>query len=175
MYHQLLEVQGSVKHVSDTGSLGGFPPSYQQFASELGYGLLCGLFIIYVPFQPPHQDHPDAFHVANKRLRNTFYQYLDIDLEILKDENTRSVFERAVPFAISENGHFLFWDKQNPDANGEFPIYLADLPVSIKHVANDLPELISKLTDPDKVQSVMQFTRTPLPATFSPYAEIKYF
>ena len=174
MYKEILEIRKPIRHTADENALAPFPPSYQQFAKEFGYGLLCGLFIIYIPFGTPHHDHPDSFPVARKRLRSFFDAYFDIELEILKDEHTRALLERAEPFAKSENGEFLFWDREHPDAAGEWPIYLANFPVSITRVANDLPELISKVTNAATVQSVMQFTRSPLPATFSPYDEIRY-
>ncbi|NML19423.1 hypothetical protein HHL16_00995 [Pseudoflavitalea sp. G-6-1-2] len=174
MYEEILEITKPIRHTGDENALTQFPPSYQQFAKELGYGLLCGLFIVYIPFPAPHDKHPDSFPVARKRLRSFLDAYFDIDLEILKDEKTYALLQRAEPFAKSENGEFLFWDKDHPNADGEWPIYLANFPVSITHVANSLPELISKLTNAATIQSVMQFTRSPLQATFSPYDAIRY-
>lgn len=34
-----------------------FPPSYVSFVRQYGYGLSCGLFIIYIPMG----DYPDSF------------------------------------------------------------------------------------------------------------------
>ncbi|MCK7557965.1 SMI1/KNR4 family protein [Chitinophaga sedimenti] len=174
MYKNILNIQGNIHITGKKEALSELPPSYQQFAPELGYGLLCGLFIIYIPFDAPHEKHPDSLDIAAERMQEYLSRYLDAELSILEEEKEQALIKRAVPFGISENGHFLFWDRQNALPNGEWPIYMADFPVSITHVADSLHELIAKLTDTQTVRSVMQFNREALPKVFSPYEWVKY-
>ena len=56
----------------------GFPPSYRAFATELGWGRLCGLWLIYVPLGP----YPDSWLVqspAIRRLMDAFYAAMEHD------------------------------------------------------------------------------------------------
>ncbi|MDF2383832.1 SMI1/KNR4 family protein [Nostoc ellipsosporum NOK] len=175
MYKEILDVKGEIKHVS-TNPTADFPlpPSYRQYAKELGYGLLCNQFIIYIPFDEPDSEHPDALAIQNEVIKDTFEDYLDSGIQLFEDEKNVELIRAAEPFGISENGHFLFWDTREQDENGEYPIYLANFPVGLFPAGNNLREFIEKVTNVDTVRSVLKFSAQPLPKTFEPYPEIMY-
>lgn len=173
MYQDLLDVQGTIRHTAQ-GHYSRFalPPSYLSFVRELGYGRLCGLFIVYIPFDQPHTHHPDTLSVQNDAMRSTFQEYLELDISMLEDPVCRDLVTHAEPFGISENGHFLFWDTRAPTGAGEYPIYLADFPVGIYPAGDSLVEFIKIVTDPVRFQSVLRFSNAPRPASFYPFPDI---
>lgn len=52
-----------------------FPRSYREFAKKYGYGLLCELFLIYVPLG----DYCDSWENQTKILKDTFNDFILVD------------------------------------------------------------------------------------------------
>ncbi len=146
------------------------PPSYKTFCLELGYGRLCKLFLIYIPLK---KAHVDAWQVQNKDLKGLFQSYLNPPLySIASQEGAIKLIETAEPFAMSENGEFLFWDISNPLSNGEFPIYFTDFSNGVHFAGNSLLEFINIVTHPDKFKSVLKFYQRPLEKCFEGFQNL---
>ena len=84
-----------------------FPPSYVSFVRQYGYGLSCGLFIIYIPMG----DYPDSFFVRSREIISTYQDVLDNKEELWFDvapDLEYSKLKDLIPFGVSENGDYLF-------------------------------------------------------------------
>ncbi|MBC9932769.1 SMI1/KNR4 family protein [Chitinophaga qingshengii] len=140
-----------------------FPPSYQAFCKELGYGRLCELFLVYVPLG----DYPDSWLVQHRKIKFLFDDYLNPPLFVIReDPQGIELIEHAIPFARSENEDFLFWDMRHPLPDGEYPIYCTAFSSGIYFAGNSLPEFIRKVTSPEHFKSVLNFHTQPLKAVF---------
>lgn len=144
-----------------------FPKSYETYSKELGYGLLCNLFIIYLPWAGEYNLHPDSWFVQNIEMKDLFQYYLDVELSIF-DENDKKLLEFAEPFAKSENGEFLFWDKRVVLENNEMPIYFTDFASGIFYVGSTIYELITIVTG-EEYKNVLKFYTKQLPLTFESF------
>ncbi|HWW41500.1 SMI1/KNR4 family protein [Pedobacter sp.] len=172
-FEELLEITGAVTGKADEATLanyrlpGGlsFPPSYRQFCLELGHGLLCGLFMIYMPMAD--EQHPDAFQLQYPAMRSLFDTYLDPPLLAISDTpGGIGLIQNGVPFATSENGEFLFWDIRERLPDGEFPIYFTGFDLGIVHAGNSLFEFLALVTRSETFKSVLPFYTRPLEAVF---------
>jgi hypothetical protein len=177
MYSEMLNITRPPKVFGDASSLEsfrfengpGFPPSYKQFCEELGYGRLCGLFLIY----PPLGDHPDSFMMQNEDMKGLFEGYTDPPLFSLTEQpGAIELVKNAEPFAKSENGEFLFWDIDNQLDDGEFPIYFTDFSSGVKAAGNSLKEFIAIVTDPARYKKVLHFYQQPLAKSFEGFQEL---
>jgi hypothetical protein len=172
-FHHLRQQPSIV--VADTSALlaytfadsAGFPPSYLDFATELGWGRLCGLFLVYVPLG----QQPDSWLVQSPRIRqfmNEFYEEID-DAFLMEPDGYLGIQQALLPFGMSENGQYLAWDTNHRGANGEMPIYvLAARFGGIRYGATDLYQFIEKCTDNTAVKTVLGPGYNALPCTFEP-------
>ena len=146
----------------------GFPPSYSDFATELGWGRLCGLFLVYVPLGR----HPDSWLVQSPHIRqlmDEFYDEMEHDYFLLEPDGYEGLERALVPFAMSENGQYLAWDANHRNAAGEFPIYvIAARMGGIRFGADNLYQFVEKCTDDAAVKTVLGPGYTALPRTFVP-------
>lgn len=149
----------------------GFPSSYVKFATTLGWGRLCNLFLIYIPLPV---EHPDSWQEQSKMIKGymeEFYSDIDDeDLEFLfEPDGSIALVENAVPFAMSENGEYLVWDILNADENGEFPIYvLASRMGGIRYGGKDLFDFISSCIDDVRIKKSLGEGYNKLPLVFEP-------
>jgi hypothetical protein len=146
----------------------GFPPSYIDFATQLGWGRLCGLFLVYVPLG----QHSDSWLVQSphiQRLMDEFYEEMEHD-PFLMEPNGYEGLERAlIPFGMSENGQYLAWDANHRSAAGEFPIYVTAARMGgIRYGADNLYQFVEKCTTDPTVKTVLGPGYAALPRTFEP-------
>ncbi|WP_310397508.1 SMI1/KNR4 family protein [Hymenobacter sp.] len=149
---------------------GGFPPSYIDFATQLGWGRLCDLLLIYVPLGP----YPDSWLVQSPKIRqfmNEFYQEMEHDPFLLEPDGYESIDRSLVPFGASENGEYLAWDTAHRASDGEFPIYiLASRMGGIRYGAENLHQFVEKCTNDAAVKTMFGPGCSALPAIFEPLA-----
>ncbi|SDF14066.1 hypothetical protein SAMN05216464_11393 [Mucilaginibacter pineti] len=178
-FKDILHIKGEWITAGDETAIAAFrlpdgnllPPSYLQFCRELGYGLLCNLFMIYIPMADA--DHPDSFQLQSAAMRLLFEQYLNPPLFAITDTpDGVALISAAVPFAATENGEFLFWDTRNRLPNGEYPVYFTGFNNGIIHTGNSLTELILNVTTQVGVKPVLPFYLKPLDAVFESRAVI---
>jgi hypothetical protein len=142
-----------------------FPPSYTEFVSRFGYGLLCDRFLVY----PPMGDYPDSFSQQSPGIRDALLQTLhlddrDYDFQLAPDGSPELV-QRLVGFATGENGESLFWDLR-PGGPAEAPIYVTGSGLGLRFGGHDLRDLITRLTHPAHFKSILRFSSEPLPLIF---------
>lgn len=147
-----------------------FPRSYQEFVTTYGYGLSLGLFLIYIPLD----DYGDSWNVRSEEIQGTYIDDLEDEEEEpwfdLEPDGSVELMKRVVPFAASENGHYLFWDIEN-GKEGEFDIYITDFKgMGIIKAATDLNEFIEKATGTETFKEVLPFSEKPLQKIFNPLA-----
>lgn len=146
----------------------GFPPSYRAFATELGWGRLCGLWLIYVPLGP----FPDSWLVqspAIRRLMDAFYAAMEHDPLFVEPDGYEGLERSLVPFAKIENGEYLAWNLAHRDAAGELPIYvIASRMGGIRYGAENLHQWVEKCTDEAAVKTVLGPNYQALPTVFEP-------
>lgn len=149
-----------------------FPASYVDFATQYGYGLTCGQFLIYVWTDT---SFCDSFPNQSLAIQSTYSDVLNNADDVWFDLKPDADFEklkRFIPFARSENGYYLFWDpvRNRPD---EMDIYITDFNgLGFVRAASDLYELFEKMTSPDRFKEVFPlFVQEALPATFKPISK----
>lgn len=146
-----------------------FPSSYISFVERYGYGLACGLFIIYIPMG----DYPDSFFVRSNEIISTYQDVLDNKTELwfdVKPDLEYDNLKHLIPFGMSENGDYLFWDITSEESREEMSIYITDFrALGFLKVANDLYEFFEKVTSLDKYKTVLPFENKVLPNTFQPF------
>ena len=144
-----------------------FPFSYVSFVRQYGYGLSCGLFIIYIPMG----DYPDSFFIRSKEIISTYQDVLDNKENLWFDVAPDLEYSRLkdlIPFGVSENGDYLFWDIMSKE--DEMDIYITDFRATgFLRVASDLYELFYKVTSPDRYKEVLPFAQEKLPTTFQTF------
>ena len=94
------------------------PPSYLEFATHLGYGLLMELFLTYIPFGKESANICDSLENRNKYWKDVLNQYLNEPFSILENPENVELLQHAEPFMKSENGEIVFWDTRK-QLNGE--------------------------------------------------------
>ncbi len=143
-----------------------FPSSYRQFAKQYGYGLLCDLFLIYVPLG----DYCDSWFNQTSVLKEVFNDFISNSWYLtLEPDGDESLFLNAVPFGKSENGDFLFWDISSEPKNDEFDIYITDFGgIGVIKIAESMDEFIEKNLNPNLDLRTKEFINDGLPPIFSP-------
>jgi hypothetical protein len=125
----------------------GFPPSYLDFATQLGWGRLCGLLLIYVPLG----QYPDSWLVQSPKIKqymDEFYEETEHDPFLLEPDGYQGLERSLLPFAMSENGEYLAWDLAHRTPDGELPIYvIASRLGGIRYGAENLYRFVEKCTD----------------------------
>lgn len=173
MYKELLNISKvnltTTRNITQIGSFE-IPPSYLQFAQEIGFGRLLGLFLTYIPMGE-NTPYCDALEHRNAHWKEIFQMYLKEypdRLFLKKEADNKERLANAEPFLFSENGEVVFWDSRNRDDKGECPIYLVDFSTGIYLAGNTFKEFILNLTDKAKVKSILKFEDDPLLRTFDP-------
>ena len=142
----------------------GFPLSYIDFAKTLGFGRLCKLFLIYIPMG----SHPDSWIEQTKYIKSTIIYCMENKLIDYEPDGSKELLERCVPFAMSENGQYLFWDPQKP-SNNELPIYVLGSEMgAVRYAASSLYEFVENCTDNTKVKRMLGTGYNSLPLNFDP-------
>lgn len=142
------------------------PPSYVAFSKRYGFGLTCGLFIIYVPVPkpPPYGD----LVAYSADLRRELEDSMAAGRMRYEPDGSEDLIRRAVPFGGSENGNILFWDSQEKLAGDEYPIYVVGARKSgVMRAAHDLGEFLTKALQPNLGGVLGRATFT-LDPTFEP-------
>ncbi|SUB88398.1 Uncharacterised protein [Porphyromonas macacae] len=143
-----------------------FPSSYISFVEKYGYGLSCGLFIIYIPMD----NYPDSFFIRSKEIILTYQDVLDDEEKLWFDIEPDLKYEdlkNLIPFGMSENGHYLFWDIMSKEKKDEMNIYITDFRgIGFLKVANDLYDFFEKVVSKSKYKEVLPFTENALPNIF---------
>ena len=134
-----------------------FPDSYKAFVREYGYGRALGEWLIYIPMG----EYGDSWSVRSQEIRGAYINYVmsgDIWWELEPDGSVELMI-RMIPFAMSENGYYLFWDIERGEGN-EFEIYMTDFRgMGFRRVGASLYAVIEKMTGSGLVVK-------PLPQTF---------
>ncbi|MDO6819045.1 SMI1/KNR4 family protein [Zobellia sp. 1_MG-2023] len=122
-----------------------FPQSYINFVENYGYGLSCDLFIIYIPME----NYPDSFFIRSQEIIGTYQEVLDNEDELWFDMEPDLSYKKLkdlIPFAMSENGHYLFWDIESENSE-EFDIYITDFKgLGFTKTGGNLYDFFEKLT-----------------------------
>lgn len=179
MYKKILKIEGEIVIRSESNltekekRLGDFliPPSYLNFTSEMGFGLLMNLFITYIPIAEESKIVIDSLQNQNKYMRSILDEYLEKPLSLFKNSEAFELIKYGVPFLMSENGEIVFWDSRKNIEN-EFPIYLVHFPVGVYYIANNFVDFISILSNNETYKKALKFYESPLPLTFQPYNKI---
>lgn len=122
-----------------------FPKSYIDFVESYGYGLSANLFIIYIPMD----NYPDSFLVRSEEIISTYQDVLNNEEELwfdLEPDITYKQLKNLIPFAMSENGDYLFWDIDSDKSSNELDIYITDFRgLGFTKVAENLYEFFDKV------------------------------
>lgn len=149
------------------------PKSYVDFVEQYGYGLSCGLFIIYIPMDK----YPDSLFVRSKGIIGTYQDVLDDEEKLwfdIKPDLSYKQLKDLIPFSMSENGHYLFWDINSQKETNEFDIYISDFRgIGFVKVAKNLYDFFRDVTSESNFKKVLPFTSSPLTNTFIPYRKIE--
>ena len=147
-----------------------FPKSYTDFVEKYGYGLSANMFIIYIPME----NYPDSFFVRSKEIISTYSDVLENESELwfdLEPDISYNKLKDLIPFACSENGHYLFWDIESQNIN-EFDIYITDFRnIGFVKVAENLYDFFDLVTT-EKYKTVFPYQTSYLPKTFEPIKRI---
>ena len=139
------------------------PPSYRDYAQHLGYGLLCGLFLVYIPMGT----HCDSVTVRSEVLAAVNREAVEEDFMEYEPDGSPALVLRLFPFAVSENGDVLAWDLED-DENGEYTIYrIGPRAGGVNRAGRSLFEVLESLLD-DRVKTVLGPGYEPLQPTFEP-------
>lgn len=158
--------------LAQTRLAGGFglPASYRDFARTYGYGLLCGLLIIFVPI--PDCDEDDLV-TRSPALGAFFREGIAEEWFEYEPDGSPDLVARLVPFGISENGHFLAWNPAEITGPDEAMIYVVSPKfLAVRRAAPTLYELIAGCLD-ERVKQILGSGYAPLPATFRPLVPYK--
>lgn len=140
------------------------PPSYRDYAEHLGYGLTCGLFLIYIPMG----DHCDGLATRSQVLSRVNRESVEQGLMFYEPDGSPELVLRLFPFAASENGDILGWDLTRQRA-GEHPIYrIGPRAGSVRKAGRNLFVFIAACLDAERIKKVMGPGQRPLPRTFKP-------
>jgi len=154
------------EHRFDNGKK--FPLSYRNFVKRYGYGLTVKLFIIYIPMD----NYPDSWNIRSKEITSTYKEDVengDIWFDLSPD-GSEELIKRLIPFASSENGHYLFWDPET-DSEIELDIFITDFKgIGMVKIGRTLDEVIEKLIDPQLYTSVLPFAKKPFPKEFDSWS-----
>jgi len=171
-----LKVKGEIIEKGDFVSLNShtfingrkFPKSYIDFVEKYGYGLSCDLFLIYIPMD----EYPDSFFLRSEEIISTYQDVLDDEDELwfdLEPDITYIQLKDLIPFAMSENGHYLFWDINSNNNQNELDIYITDFRgIGFTKVANNLYDFFENITSENTFKNILPSSEKSLLKTFKP-------
>jgi hypothetical protein len=140
------------------------PASYCDFAENFGYGLLCNLFIVYIP-----KDGGDDLVKRNATLTKVILDGIENDYFEYGPDGSPEVAQRLIPFGISENGDILCWNPNERSGPDECFIYLIGYKLgSVKRAAPDLYAFVEKCVNNDMSDLIGGATQLIRP-TFRPH------
>ena len=123
------------------------PDSYKAFVQEYGYGLLLGMFRIYLP---------EAYHACEDL--SEVIKDLSADIQWAEKEKfiryqpdgSSELVARLIPFGKDDGGGILAWDLRDEPERGEYRIYVIGSRFSSVHkAAGSLYEFIERALRPD--------------------------
>lgn len=138
------------------------PPSLKSFLKEYGYGRFGGLILFYAP----DATHCDGLEARYEAMREELELALSEDIGELEPDGSAELYQRAVPFARSENGGFFVYDAAGQADEREI-YFIAPRMVGCFRAASSIDELLRRLTSVD-VARILGPGYRPLPATFEP-------
>lgn len=168
-----LKTKGNIHEKGDTHYLHAykfdndkkFPISYINFVEKYGFGLSCDLFLIYIPMA----EYPDSWCIRKQEIISTYQDVLDNEENLwfdIEPDVTYAKLKDLIPFAMSENGHYLFWDIYSGKGQ-EFDIYITDFRgIGFVKVADNLYEFFEKITSLSTFKEVLPFSQNPLLSSF---------
>ena len=143
------------------------PPFYRDYAEHLGYGLTCGLFLIYIPMG----DHCDSLSVRSRVLARVNHDAVEGEYMDFEPDGSPELILRLFPFGISENGDVIGWDLED-ERDGEYAIYrIGPRAYGVKRVARTLFEFVEKCLG-ERVAEVMGRGYEPLERAFEPLVPV---
>lgn len=142
------------------------PPSYREFAQRYGYGLTCGLFIVYLPLAAPECD---TLVERSRELSEEIRTAVDGGWMRYEPDGGREVALRLVPFGYSENANILAWDPADETGDGEYQIYVIGSRKSgMRRAAPDIGTFLRRAAEPN-VGGMLGRAEFTLSATFEPW------
>lgn len=140
------------------------PASYRDFAKTFGYGLLCNLFLIYIPM-----GNEDSLPKRSAGMTKVNLDSVENDWFYYKPDGSPELVRRLIPFGTSENGNFLAWDPAEPTGANEYAIYLLGARAyGVQRAASDLYEFIKILLDEHRGRALLGNAYTVIRPTFKP-------
>jgi hypothetical protein len=141
------------------------PQSYCDFALKFGYGLLCNLFIIYVP----KKDHGDDLVKRTVILSKVIRDGVENNSLEYEPNGTAELALCLIPFGISENGHILAWNPNESSVSNEHFIYIIGYKLGyIKRAAPDLYSFVESCLD-NSISKLIGGSAQLIRPTFQPY------
>ena len=141
------------------------PKAYQDFVKEYGYGLTCGLFIIYSPLGK----HDGLFSRSNT-LKQELIDSVQSGFIYYQPDGSPELVQRLAPFGYSENADILAWDPKSPSEPGEYWIYLiGSRKFEVRKVVANLTEFLEKAIKPG-ISGMLGQADFQLEPTFEPWA-----
>ena len=142
------------------------PQSYRDFAQHFGYGLLCNLFIIYIP-----KEGGDDLIKRNATLTKVIREGVENDYFDYEPDGTPELALALIPFGISENGDILAWNPNESSGPDEYFIYLIGYKLgSIKRAAPNLYVFVESCLDNSIAKLIGAATQLIRP-TFRPHQD----
>jgi hypothetical protein len=140
------------------------PQSYCDFAQNLGYGLLCNLFIIYIPKEGGDdliKRNATLTKVLQEGVENEFFEY--------EPDGSPELALSLIPFGVSENGHILAWNPNERSEPDEYYIYIVGYELGyIKRAAPNLYAFVESCID-NSISKLIGGSAQLLRPTFQPY------
>ncbi len=153
-----LECDGKPRVVSDDGllaraeqALGGvkLPASYRFFAKTFGSGLLCNFWMIFVPLEGG-----DSFVERREGAAEMIARGVEDGLFDYRPDGSKTMVERLVPFAASENGDLLAWDPEDRSGSDEMRIFRIHTRfAAVRGICADLDELVAICLDEKRAEA----------------------
>ncbi len=141
------------------------PASYCEFAQKFGYGLLCNLFIIYIPMA-----EEDPLPERSAALKSVIYEGVEEELFEYDPDGSPELVQCLIPFGISENGEILAWNPDEPTAPNEYAIYLIGARLyTVIRCATDLYDFVAMCLDGNRGYAIFDDSFDLIEATFVPF------
>src|SRR5262249_29149445 len=119
------------------------PQSYCDFAQSFGYGLLCNLFIIFIP-----KEGGDDLTTRSSTLAKVIQDGVLNDYFESGPDGTVELMQALTPFGISENGHILAWNSTERSEDNDYYIHLIGYKLGyVKRAAPNLYALVERCID----------------------------
>ena len=144
-----------------------FPPSYKTFCLTYGFGLVGGLYMIYVPRENPGDEKSLTYRarVLRERLENSkaFWREEDmkVGVDVWEEVADPGIVDRAVFIGQIFNGHEIFWDVKG---GAEYGVYVEG-GSTVRFGGNTLDEFIRRCQT-DEIKMIFGPGYEPLASSF---------